>query len=89
MKLENHLGRAMADFLMVGSMGCASALAFGVALGKPNNRIIVIDGDGACLMRLETMALIGHYKPKNLVHIIIDNKVYESTGSQKMLSVDG
>jgi phosphonopyruvate decarboxylase len=74
------------DFLTVGSMGCASAIAFGVCLGQPKRRVILVDGDGACLMRLETMALIGHYKPSNLLHIIADNNSYESTGSQKTLS---
>jgi phosphonopyruvate decarboxylase len=74
------------DFLTVGSMGCASAVAFGIAVGQPERRIILIDGDGACLMRLETMVLIGHYKPAHLLHIVIDNNVYESTGSQKTLS---
>lgn len=74
------------DFLTVGSMGCASTLALGIAMQKPNRRIILIDGDGACLMRLEALATIGHQKPNNLLHIVVDNNAYESTGSQPTLS---
>lgn len=74
------------DFLTVGSMGCASAIGFGISLGQPKRRVVIIDGDGACLMRLETLSLIGHYRPNHLLHIIIDNNAYESTGSQKTLS---
>ncbi len=74
------------DFLTVGSMGCASAIALGIALQKPKHRIVLIDGDGACLMRMEHLATIGHYQPNNLLHIIIDNNAYESTGSQPTLS---
>lgn len=74
------------DFLTVGSMGCVAAIAFGISCGQPQRRIIVIDGDGACLMRLETLSLIGHYKPPQLLHIIINNNAYESTGSQKTLA---
>ena len=74
------------DFLTVGSMGCSSSIGFGIAIGQPQRKVVVADGDGACLMRLEAMALIGRYKPENLLHIIIDNNSYESTGSQKTLS---
>ena len=74
------------DFLTVGSMGCASSIALGIAMQRPNNRVILVDGDGACLMRMEAMATIGHVQPKNLIHIVVDNNAYESTGSQKTLS---
>jgi phosphonopyruvate decarboxylase len=71
---------------MVGSMGCASSLGLGLALAKPANRIIVIDGDGAALMRLGAMTTIGYERPDNLVHILLDNHVHESTGGQSTVS---
>jgi phosphonopyruvate decarboxylase len=74
------------NFYVVGSMGCASSLALGIALYRPQRSVIVLDGDGAALMRLEAMASIGHYSPKNLIHIILDNRSYESTGGQKTQS---
>src|SRR5690606_13601525 len=67
-------------------MGCASTIALGIAMQRPDRRIIIVDGDGACLMRLEALLTIGHIKPNNLLHIIIDNNAYESTGSQSTLS---
>lgn len=74
------------DFLTVGSMGCATSIGLGIATQQPNRRVIVVDGDGACLMRLEAMATVGHQQPKNLLHIVIDNQAYESTGSQPTVS---
>lgn len=70
------------QFYMVGSMGCALAFGFGIALSKPDLKVVVIDGDGALLMRTGSMATVGAYKPKNLVHILIDNEVHDSTGGQ-------
>ncbi len=74
------------NFYVIGSMGCAASLALGVALYTPGRPVIVLDGDGAALMRLEAMASIGHYQPSNLIHVILDNEVYESTGGQRTLS---
>jgi phosphonopyruvate decarboxylase len=74
-------------FYMVGSMGCASSLALGLAMHLPREKkVVVIDGDGAILMRLEAMASIGYYHPANLVHIVLDNNMHESTGGQQTLS---
>ena len=73
------------DFLTVGSMGCAASIGCGVAL-QTKKRVFVIDGDGAVLMKMGTLGTIGHYKPKNLTHIIIDNGSYESTGGQPTVS---
>ena len=69
-------------FYMVGSMGCASSLALGLALSCPQFKILVIDGDGAALMRLGNLSMIGSYKPSNLFHLLLDNEVHDSTGSQ-------
>ena len=66
-------------------MGCASSLALGVAR-EIDTPVIVLDGDGAALMRLEAMASIGHQAPANLVHVILDNESYESTGRQTTIA---
>jgi phosphonopyruvate decarboxylase len=75
---------------MVGSMGCAASLGLGIALACPERRVIVIDGDGALLMRLGVLATIAYEQPANFLHIVLDNEQYESTGGQSMVfhSVD-
>jgi len=70
------------NLYVVGSMGCASSVALGVALHVPARQVVVLDGDGAVLMRLEAMATIGRIAPPNLLHIVLDNESYESTGGQ-------
>ncbi len=70
------------DFLTVGSMGHASQIALGIALQKPNRRVIVFDGDGALLMHMGGMAIIGDYCPKNLVHVVFNNGAHDSVGGQ-------
>lgn len=77
-----EVGDQKNQFYMVGSMGCALAFGFGIAVAKPNLKVIVIDGDGALLMRTGSMATVGAYKPKNLIHILIDNEAHDSTGGQ-------
>ena len=71
-----------ADFLTVGSMGHASQIALGIALQKPERRVFVFDGDGALLMHMGGMAIIGDYCPKNLVHIVFNNGAHDSVGGQ-------
>lgn len=68
------------DFLTVGSMGHTSSIALGVALQKPQKKIWCIDGDGAMLMHMGAMAVIGANKPSNLVHIVINNGAHETVG---------
>lgn len=70
----------------VGSMGYASALAAGIALGCEQRKVYVIDGDGAALMHAGNMAGIGTSHPANLTHIILDNGSYDSTGAQPTAS---
>ena len=72
-------------FYMVGSMGCASSFALGVAR-ECGNAVVVLDGDGAALMRLEAVASIGHQAPSRFIHVILDNESYESTGGQVTIS---
>ncbi len=67
---------------MVGSMGCASSLGLGIALARPDLKVVVIDGDGAGLMRMGNFATLGSYAGNNLIHILLDNEVHDSTGSQ-------
>jgi len=74
------------NFYMIGSMGLASAIGLGVALVRPDKKVIIFDGDGNVLMSMGTLAMIGATAPKNLVHVVFDNQVYESTGSQRSLS---
>ncbi len=73
------------DFYTVGSMGCASSIGLGVAM-QTAKKVFVFDGDGAALMQMGSFATIGHYKPKNLCHIILDNNCYDSTGGQPTVS---
>lgn len=69
----------------VGSMGCAAGMGLGVALNT-DRPVVVLDGDGAALMKLGTMGTIGYYQPRNLIHIVFDNGTYESTGGQPTVS---
>ncbi len=68
------------DFLTVGSMGHSSSIAFGVAVNRPERKVWCIDGDGAALMHLGSMALLGAEAPENLVHILINNGAHETVG---------
>lgn len=69
-------------FYMVGSMGCASALGLGLAMVRPDLHVVVVDGDGAALMRMGNLATLGAYAPGNLTHILLDNEAHDSTGAQ-------
>jgi phosphonopyruvate decarboxylase len=69
----------------VGSMGCAAGMGLGVALNT-GRKVVVVDGDGAALMKLGTLATIGAYAPENLVHLLLDNGVHDSTGGQATVS---
>ena len=71
LKKENH-------FYMAGSLGLASSIGLGLAL-TTKRKIFVVEGDGALLLNLGGMATIGCYKPSNLVHIVLDNRAYESS----------
>jgi len=73
-------------FYMVGSMGCASAFGLGVATARPDLPVVVLDGDGALLMKLGSLATIGHAAPERLHHVVVDNGAHESTGGQPTAS---
>ena len=72
----------------VGSMGGASGMALGVALTVPQRRVVVLDGDGAALMKLGSLATIGARQPANLLHVLLDNGVHDSTGGQATVSAN-
>ncbi len=70
------------NFYMLGSMGLASSIGLGLALARPERKVIVMDGDGSVLMNLGTLASIAHNAPQNYRLVILDNCCYGSTGSQ-------
>ncbi|MGE4217911.1 MAG: phosphonopyruvate decarboxylase [Alphaproteobacteria bacterium] len=73
------------NIYQVGSMGCASAMGLGVALNTPKP-VVVLDGDGAALMKMGNLATIGARQPENLLHVVLDNGVHDSTGGQATVS---
>lgn len=74
-----------ANFYMIGSMGLVSSVGLGIALNS-SRRVVIFDGDGSALMDMGTMAMIGSLRPKNIIHIVLDNQSYESTGGQPSLT---
>jgi phosphonopyruvate decarboxylase len=74
------------NFYMIGSMGLLNALGLGLALQEPTSTVWVFEGDGSALMSLGTMPLIATCHPHNLIHVVLDNEAYESTGGQPSIS---
>jgi phosphonopyruvate decarboxylase len=74
------------NLYLQGSMGHAGAVALGLALARPDRRVVALDGDGACLMHLGALSTVGAAAPPNLVHVVMDNGAYESTGGQPSTS---
>lgn len=74
------------NLYMVGSMGCITPLALGLALNKEDKKVIAIDGDGALMMRMGAMPTNAYYSPKNLLHVLLDNNTHDSTGGQATIS---
>lgn len=74
------------NFYMIGSMGLASSIGLGIALSKPSGKVIILEGDGNLLMNLGSLAMIGSLRSKNILHIVLDNEVYASTGGQPTVS---
>jgi thiamine pyrophosphate-dependent acetolactate synthase large subunit-like protein len=69
---------------IVGSMGSASSIGLGIALAQPARRVIVMDGDGSLLMQLGSLVTIAGAAPPNLVHVVFENGVYETSGNQPL-----
>lgn len=72
------------NYLSVGAMGQASSHALGLALGRPDRKVIVLDGDGSLLMNLGTLVTIAGAAPRNLVHFVCENGCYEANGSHPL-----
>jgi phosphonopyruvate decarboxylase len=70
------------DFLTVGSMGHASQIALGIALAQPQRHVCCLDGDGAVLMHMGALALIGSRRPRHFTHVVINNGAHDSVGGQ-------
>ena len=82
-QLKAHGVDAGHEFLNVGSMGHVSSVGLGIALGRPDLKVVVFDGDAAAVMHLGSLATVCRYKPRNLIHIVLNNGVNESVGGQK------
>lgn len=85
-ELYYHGKEGETNFYVVGSMGCAGSIGFGIACQKPDRKVVVLDGDGAVLMKMGTLATIGYYRPPNYIHIVLDNGCHDSTGGQPTVS---
>lgn len=72
------------DYRLIGLMGSAGAIGLGLALGRPDRRVLVVDGDGSLLMQLGVLSAIGGAAPTNLIHVVIDNAMYAISGGQPM-----
>ena len=70
------------NFYMIGSMGLASSIGFGLAMARPHKDVVVIDGDGSLLMNMGSLVTVFANNPSNLTWIVIDNGAYGSTGNQ-------
>jgi sulfopyruvate decarboxylase subunit beta len=76
----NDLNPRVLNYFSIGAMGLGSSHALGLALGRPDRRVIVLDGDGSLLMNLGTLVTIAAAAPKNLVHLVCNNGTYEANG---------
>ncbi len=72
------------NYLSIGAMGIASSHGLGLALGRPDRRVIVLDGDGSLLMNLGSLATVAAAAPRNFVHLVCVNGVYEANGSHPL-----
>jgi thiamine pyrophosphate-dependent acetolactate synthase large subunit-like protein len=75
-------GRRPQNFYMLGSMGLAIPIALGVALAQPKRHVVALEGDGSLLMQLGCLTTIAMLAPKNLTIVLMDNGIYQITGSQ-------
>ena len=88
-EIREHNGQSHKyDFLTVGSMGHSSSIALGVAVQKPGTKVWCVDGDGAVLMHMGSMAVLGSTAPKNMVHIVINNGAHETVGGMPTVAAN-
>lgn len=76
-----HINPSDLNYTYTGAMGQGSSHALGLALGRPDKRVVVLDGDGSLLMNLGTLVTIAHAAPKNFVHCVCENGTYETNGA--------
>ena len=76
----NELNPRVLNYFSIGAMGLGSSHGLGLALGRPDKRVIVLDGDGSLLMNLGSLVTIAAVAPKNLVHFVCQNSTYEANG---------
>ena len=70
------------DLPLLGCMGKASSIGLGIALGRPDRRVIVLDGDGSLLMNLGSLVTIAGMAPRNLLHVVLEGRTYDTSGGQ-------
>lgn len=87
--LEWNTVRPSGGNFRVRTLGLCSSIALGMALGLPHCKVIALDGDGSLLMNLSSLATIARMSPKNLLHIVFDNEVYEASGQKKTATAAG
>ena len=73
----------------VRTLGLCSSIALGMALGLPHRKVIALDGDGSLLMNLCSLPTIARMNPKNLIHVVFDNQVYEASGCGETATASG
>jgi sulfopyruvate decarboxylase subunit beta len=73
----------------VRTLGLCSSIALGMALGLPQRKVIALDGDGSLLMNLCSLPTIARMDPKNLIHVVFDNQVYEASGCGETATARG
>ncbi|HEV8341379.1 MAG TPA: thiamine pyrophosphate-dependent enzyme [Candidatus Binatia bacterium] len=76
-----HISPGDLNYTFTGAMGQGSSHALGLALGRPDKRVIVLDGDGSLLMNLGALVTIANAAPKNLMHLLCENGTYETNGA--------
>lgn len=79
---SHHQQGHQQDFLTVGSMGHASQIALGIAMAQPDRPVVCMDGDGAALMHLGSLAIIGTSRAANVLHVVLNNGAHDSVGGQ-------
>lgn len=83
-----HLSPSPLNFQCTGAMGYAPSVGLGLALGCPEKRVVVLNGDGSLLMNLGTLVTIANQSPSNLIHFVLENGLYELPGKVPIPGVD-
>jgi thiamine pyrophosphate-dependent acetolactate synthase large subunit-like protein len=87
--LLNAVGDRPLNFYMWAAMGMASSVGLGLAIARPDRRVVVLDGDGAALMNLGGLVTTAWRRPANLLWLVLDNGVFQETGNQPIATAHG